>query len=364
MSPAVSRINSSFLRRRKSIKSNDLDSRLRGNDGARGNDGFSTYGGFRIKAAVTALACFTLSACISYAPTELAPAVSMSPENFAVSAEPVAAPVTSGVDFGFESAVNESDGLSNITVLPGVRVRSVRAGGPAALAGIQNGDVVLAVDGIATDHPDALARIALSTASQQEFEFEVRRDTTVFAATVVATPVTETASRLEELYRADPVATKAGYRTQLVNTAERGAVTAAEVLRYFPDSPLPQHDIQIGDHIVAVDGQPVASAQGLVTSFNRDFAPGAQVELTLVRNNAVLLRELTLWDADRQLSQVSLGPLFRYERSADPDRTRLSVLDLWVISLFSYNREAQEKDYSMLGLFKWSTGLEGELATE
>jgi predicted metalloprotease with PDZ domain len=317
-----------------------------------------------LKTALTALAWSWLTACISHAPRELAPALDMSPENFAVSAEPVTAPSATGVDFGFESTINESDGLSNITVLPGVRVRSVRAGGPADLAGIQTGDVVLAIDAIPTDHPDALARIALSTTREQEFAFEVRRDTTVFAATVVAIPVTETASRLEELYRADPLASRAGYRTQLVNTTDRGTVTAAEVLRYFPLSPLPQHDVQIGDHIVAVNGQPVASAQGLVTSFNRDFAPGAQVELTLVRNNAVLLRDLTLRDPGRRVSQVSLGPLLRYEASVDPDRTQLSILDLWLLSLFSYNREGQEKNYSMLGLFKFSSGLEGELATE
>jgi S1-C subfamily serine protease len=268
------------------------------------------------------------------------------------------------VDFGFESTVNESDGLSNITVLPGVRVRTVRAGGPAALAGIQNGDVVLAIDTMQTDHPDAITRIALSTDSQQEFEFEIRRDTTVFAVTVMAIPFTRNASRLEELYRADPVATRAGYRTQLVNSTDQGVVTAAEVLRYFQSSPLPQHDIQIGDFIIALNGQPVASAQGLITSFNRDHAQGEQVELTLVRNNAVLLRQLTLWDPGRRVSKVTLGPVFRYESSLDPDRTQLTILDLWLISLFSYNREAQEKDYSVLGLLKFSSGLEGELAAE
>src|SRR5690606_11048961 len=119
-------------------------------------------------------------------------------------------------------------------------------------------------------------------------------------------------------------------------------------------SPLPRHDIQIGDHIVAVNGQPVTSAQGLVSRFNRDFSPGAQVDLTLLRNNAVLVRTLTLWDPGRRVSQVSLGPVFRYESSLDPDRTQLSILDLWLVSLFSYTREAQEKDYSLLGLFKFS----------
>lgn len=316
------------------------------------------------KAVLAALACAALSACVSYAPKELPPAVSMSPDTLAVSAAPAAEPVAAGVDFGFESAVNESGSLSNLTVLPGVRVRAVRAGGPAALAGIQNGDVVLAVDGIPTDTPDALARIALSTASAQEFRFEVRRDTTVFAATVVAVPHADGASRLEELYRADPLASRAGYRTQLIETAAQGMVTAAEVVRQFPGSPLPQHDVRIGDHIVAVNGQPVASAQALVTRFNRDFAPGATVELTLVRDAAVLQRTLQLWDPGRRVSRVSLWPLFRYQASLDPDRTQLTIVDLWLLSLFSYNREGQEKDYSMLGLLKFSSGLEGELATE
>src|SRR5690606_14860645 len=122
---------------------------------------------------------------------QLVPSISLSPEVVVLGPAGDGEAQRGGVNFGLVAAVNESDSLSNLTVLPGVRVRSVTPGGAAALAGIRPGDVILAVDERNTDHPDLLDAIALETRSAQTFNFRVRRNTTVFEATVNARPAVD-----------------------------------------------------------------------------------------------------------------------------------------------------------------------------
>ncbi|HBN13406.1 MAG TPA: hypothetical protein DD407_00085, partial [Pseudohongiella sp.] len=82
-----------------------------------------------------------LSACVSTEPRELVPTISQSPEQIVLAGDGGASEPE--VDFGLTATVNESDSLTNISVLPGIRVRSVSNGGPADRAGIRAGDVIL-----------------------------------------------------------------------------------------------------------------------------------------------------------------------------------------------------------------------------
>src|SRR5690606_28522759 len=93
-------------------------------------------------------------------------------------------PVATGLDFGMSTSVNESDSLSNMTILPGVRVRSVTPNGAADLAGIRSGDVILEIDGREINQPDLLDAIAQQSSAATTFTFELRRNTTVFETTV------------------------------------------------------------------------------------------------------------------------------------------------------------------------------------
>lgn len=144
-----------------------------------------------------------LTACVSSEPRLLVPSITLSPETVSLSnAEAVGA----GLNFGMTTGLNESDSLTNIAILPGVRVRSVTPNGAAELAGIQSGDVILEIDGREINHPDLLEALAQQTGSAASFLMHVRRNTTVFETTLNARMISDARAVPVELYRADPIA--------------------------------------------------------------------------------------------------------------------------------------------------------------
>lgn len=301
-----------------------------------------------------------LVSCAQFEAKELVPSFTLSQEELNLAVSPSNSP-GEGVDFGFTSSVNESDSLTNVAVLPGVRIRSVISSGAADIGGIRAGDVVLSIDDTATNHPDVVARIAQQSASEKSFIFRFRRDTAVLETTVVAGPVNDQRLAPKELYRVDPIASRAGYKTEVLLLPDQKSVIAARIVEMFPKSPLPVHDFQLGDNIIAVNGAAVQSAQHLVNMFVNDYGLGADVSVTMVRNNELEVRSLQLWDPGRRLSRFSLMPLLNYESSLAPDRTKFSIFDFWLFSLFSYDRVDGEKKVSLFSLWHFQSGL-GELA--
>ncbi len=303
--------------------------------------------------------CASLNACVSYEPRVLTPAITFSPEQVTLTSQTSNAGL---IDFGLELSLNESDSLFNIEVLPGVRVRSVNSNGPAASAGIQVGDVILKVDELATDHPDAFTVLAQTDKQVLSYEFEVQRDTTVFKTEVNARKRAAN-SQPVELFRIDPIATRAGYRTELVNIEGRAPIAAARVVEIFPKSPLPEANINVGDLILAVNGIEVNSAQGLINRLNQDFEAGSRVNLTLFRSGNLEELALRLWNPGRRISRISVGPLMNYQTSLETDSAQLSIIDLWLFSFYSYQRTEGEKSHSVLGLINFSSDV-GELTEE
>lgn len=304
-----------------------------------------------------------LSACISHEARQLVPSLTLSPEVVTLSGESSRSTPGQGVNFGMVTAINESDSLTNITVLPGVRVRSVTPGAAVAIAGIRAGDVILAIDGRETNHPDLIDAIAMETASAQTFQFQVRRNTTVFDATVNARPILDERVAPVELYRADPIATRAGFSTVLLESADQQSLSGARIVEIFEDSPLPEHGFAVGDIILAINGQRVESAQGFINSVHNEFALGDTITLSSARDGRVSESRLTLWDPGRRISKINLWPLLSYESTLSPERTRLSIVDLWLFSLFSYQRVDGEKEVQLFSLFRFATGY-GELQEE
>ncbi len=303
------------------------------------------------------LLLLVLTACVSYEPKQLLPAVSLSPEKVNLNNESAD---NSQVDFGVDVSVNESDSLFNIESLPGVRVRAITANGPAASAGIAVGDIILGVDGIETNHPDALLLLSQQGKDGLNYRFEVQRNTLVFEATIIARPLAKNIPA-QELYRIDPVRTRAGYRTELVEIdAEQ---IAARVVKLFPQSPLSAAGIEPGDLLLALNGVQLNSAQDLVTRLNREHASGDRVGFTCFCNGELTEINMKLWDPGRRISRIALGPLFRYESSLNPDRSSLSILDLWLFSLYSYEQNASERSHSLLGFINLSSDI-GELVEE
>ncbi len=304
-----------------------------------------------------------LSACASYEPRQLVPSITLSPEDIVLSTFEGSSVQRGGVNFGMVTAINESDSLTNISILPGVRVRSVTPGGAAALAGIRAGDVILSIDQRETNHPDLIDALALQTVNEQTFNFEVRRNTTVFAATVTARPAIDERVAPVELYRADPVATRAGYTTDLLQINGQHNLAGARIVEIFEQSPLSDAGLLIGDTIIAVNNIPVESAQGFINLIHNNHQLGDTVTLTVARDQRVSDRRLQLWDPGRKLSRLSLWPLVSYESTLTPQRTRLTILDLWLISLFDYQHVDGEKTYNILGLFRVASGY-GDLQEE
>ncbi len=317
-----------------------------------------------LRSFATLTLCSVLAACVSHEPRQLVPSISLSSETVSLSG---AQAIGAGLNLGMETALNESDSLSNITVLPGVRVRSVTPNGAADLAGLRAADVILEIDGQEVNHPDAIAALAQQLGSASSFVLHVRRNTTVFETTLNARMISDERAVPVELYRADPIATRAGYTTEVFETPQGTRLSGARIVSFSPQSPLPSADLEIGDTIIALDGRAVQSAQGLITEINTQYQLGDTVRLSIARDNISALDtfdvELELWDPGRRISRIALGPLLQYESSLNPDQTRFSILDLWLFSLFSYQQVEGEKEYSLLSLFRFATGY-GELLEE
>lgn len=312
--------------------------------------------------ATSLLVALLLSACVSTEPRTLMPTVTLSPENMLLQNNSGAVQ-TPTVSFGFSGGINESDSLTNVSILPGVRVRAVTPNGAAERAGIRAGDVILAVDGATTNHPDMLDALALQTTAERTFNFEVRRNTTVFQANVTVRPALENQAAPVELYRADPLLLRAGFSTEWLQTTNHTPVAGARLVRLFDLSPLPGAGLRTDDIILTVDGEAISSAQGLITLVNNRHQPGDTVTLGFSRNNQLQTARVSLWDPGRRLSEFSVWPLFTYESSLNPQRSRLRVGDLILFSLFNYERNGPERSFSVLGLIRSSSGL-GELAEE
>ena len=265
-------------------------------------------------------------------------------------------------DFGLLVALNESDSLAQVELLPGVRVVEVAANGPADSAGIQAGDIILAINEMATNSPDAVRAIQRMPFRDAPYEFELRRDTAVLAARVNAREIAADAAP-EELYRIDPVATRAGYRTEMVNIDGRPSRAAAKVVEFFPGSPLPAAGVGEGQWILALEGAGFGSAQELVNRLNREHELGAEVVFDVYDGRDLRRVEVELWDPGRRLSRIAFGPLLQYRSSLNPDASSLDILDLWLFSVYSYDSNEGERSHSILGLLNFTTGY-GELVEE
>ncbi len=298
-----------------------------------------------------------LTGCVSYEPAILVPALNLSAEDISLMA--ASGNREARIDFGLEITLNESDSLSNIEILPGVRVRGVSPNSAADSAGIQLGDIILSINGTLTNHPDVVEALQQLPPTGETHIFNVRRNTVVFEATVTPRSINSNPAP-RELYRVDPIASRATYRTEMITVQQQAPIAAALVVEVFEGSPLHDAAIEAGDLIVAINNVPLNSAQDLVSRFNTEFELGERVNVTLFDGQSLVEKHFDLWNPGRRVSEVSIGPLLRYRSSLSPDTDSLSILDFWLFSFYSYNRVDEERSHSFLGLINFSSDL-GEL---
>lgn len=304
-----------------------------------------------------------LSRCVSYSPALAVPELTLSAEDVTlVSPRGGAGTASKKIDFGVEVGANESDSLFDLATLPGVRVRGLDAGGAAEAAGLRVGDIILSIEDTKTNAPDAV-RLIETSAEAGTFAFEVRRDTTVFAASVVARAARSGAAPVE-LYRIDPLATRAAYRTEALELsgAEDRLIAAARVVEILDMSPLTTANIKLGETIVALQGREISSAQDFITRINTEHSLGERVSVDVFDGSEIRRESLQLWHPGRRLSSLSLGPLARYQ-SSSPEETEFTLGNLWLFSLYNYRKSGGEKTHRLLGLIEISSGY-GELIEE
>ena len=301
----------------------------------------------------------TLPGCVSSQETGVPPSIAVSPEDLVLFPGDEPPPVTGAL--GLMVSDHESDSLEQLEVLPGARVSEVVPGGAAALAGLRVGDVILSVNDVTTNGRDAFETVIRDVADGARLRLEVRRDTTAFATHLDVQRAPAGAAAARKLYRVDPVRTRAGYRSVLME--EQGARrTAAEVVKLFPRSPLPEAGVQPGDRILAVNGVAVASAHDLVRRLLEDHEPGQNISVDLARGDARHTVELELWAPPRKITRVTVPIIFDYECDPGKGSLRWTFVNLWIFPLLGYERDGGEREYRFL-LFRFGTGF-GELVEE
>ena len=287
---------------------------------------------------ITILMSCLLCSCIQTVPKQTAPSINLSAESINLQPKP------QGRDFGIDVEVNESDSLENLARLPGVRISRVRKGSIGSQAGLRAGDVILSVNDRATNLPDEF--LFSTSENSSAFALTVRRDTTVFSTTI---PNSDSiAIKIIELYRADPSKTRAGYQLN-----EQGRV---EIIAIADQSPLVTADLNIGDEILAINGEQITSAQALVTKLQTEFDFGERLILQTSKGE----RALQLWQPALELRKLAFLPLFQFQQKPRDQFSRISFFDFGIFSLLSYENNAGERILSLFGLIKIETGV-GEL---
>lgn len=262
-----------------------------------------------------------------------------------------ALPAGEGAFLGIKTQENDSGSLDALFFEPGARVSRVIESSPAFAAGLQVGDIVLALDEHEVDDPAALDALVDGAGAGVEVSLRVQRGDTVFAVPVVLRARDGQAGPPEVLFRKDASRSRAGWITG------RGGV----VLVSAPgDSPVLQAGLEVGAVVVAVGGREVHSARALIRELER-YEHGSSVALTVASAEGPKEVAVTLASVPKRVTKVQIPILCIYKSTSDGSRSSLVLLDLYVISLFRFTRSGAEREYRFLRWISYSSGV-GELS--
>ena len=261
-----------------------------------------------------------------------------------------ALPPAPGTAFlGLEVRENDSGSLESLSFDPGVRVHSVIERSPAEAAGLQVDDVVLSLDGVELAVPDDLEALLERAGGGDRVTLNTQRGDTVFEVEVTLGGKGDAgAPKVREAFVLDPARTQAAWGTGggavLVSRAEKG----------------PVGKLALGTRVVALDGGEIVSGRGLVRRLIAED-PGTTVEVELIGpRGSTSTRKIDLLGEGRRLTRFSVPVLATYDATADRSRASFVLLDLYLISLFRYEREGSEKRWRFLRFFQFASGV-GEL---
>ncbi|MHC4377861.1 MAG: PDZ domain-containing protein [Planctomycetota bacterium] len=296
-------------------------------------------------AALCALLAW-LSACTSVP-------VGAIPDPLPETLEWVAAETTDGGAFlGIEVRENDSGSLESLSFDPGVRITAVADGSPAGRAGLRTGDVLLNWNGESVSDATALASLLRTAEPDGRVRLDVQRGDSAFEVAVALRPRGNGVRPAELLWRADPARSQAAW----LSAADGVALVASD-----PEGPFPAAGIPVGSVVLEVEGVRQRSERGLILALLQR-PPGDRVEVAYRRPEEaeVLTSEVRLHGPRRRVTRAGIPILFGYRSDPNGESSSFDLVDVWVLSLFSYRRDGVERSYSLLGLLNFSTGV-GEL---
>jgi hypothetical protein len=287
-----------------------------------------------------------LTAC-TYAPARAIPDPLPEVRAWALAERPA------GAYLGLTLVENDSGTLEELAFAPGLRVVEVAANSPAALAGLRLDDVLLTAADKELFAPADVDALLGTVHGDTRMEFEVQRGDTVFGVPVELAAPAVGAPTVTPLYHLDPARSRAAWSDAPLG-GPRGALLVSR-----PDGG-PMRRVPIGTVIVRQGDTPVLSGSGLVRQL-ASLPTSSEVTLHGVEAGGDEHEyAVRLLGEGRVVTRASLPVLFTYDADLEADRRNLVVLDLWIISLFRYARDGNERRWRVLRFFEWSSGV-GEL---
>jgi len=205
-------------------------------------------------------------------------------------------------DHAFAGPVEQFELQRELVLEDGALIVSVEADTPAAAAGLQEGDVVLAVDGDEVTAEQSLSSLIRAKAVGDQIALLVRRDgeELTLTATLTEHPDETGVPYLGvQIGPAGPASYSwivPGQMDQFIPEFDfdaEGMLSGVLVQEVEPDSPAEAAGLQPDDLITAVDGETIDHPRALVELIQR-HQPGDTVELAVIRGEDELTLSATL----------------------------------------------------------------------
>ena len=187
----------------------------------------------------------------------------------------------------------EGMGLSSTA---GALVSDVTPNGPAAKAGIRNGDLIMTFDGKKIPDARTLSRIAADTPAGKTVGVDLVRNRKRMTVRLTVEHLAEGGKKPAPPPPAKPKQkmSQLGLSLSPLSADARaefkvpGGVQGVVVTDVIPDSPADEKNLKAGDVIVAVQNQPVHTPQDFTRRLDDDYKAGHHVEVLLISRDGAL----------------------------------------------------------------------------
>ena len=190
----------------------------------------------------------------------------------------------------------------------GVLVTAVDPGGPAAAAGLQDGDLIVSIDGQPVAQIGDLTA-ALADAEHAEVTLTIKRGDDTIDQVVAIDYVWERPRLGLMVSNGQPLDEEMAPDANEFRFEERMA-PGAIVLEVVPESPAAEAGLQPGDWITAVDGTELSASAGNLAEMIGGFEPGASISLDYERAGEAMTAAVTLGEHP-ETGSVLLGLRYR-----------------------------------------------------